>query len=164
MTSAGPVARPERTPYLADRCALVLHNGRCGRQRDSVRGEQLKGRQRLMSHSKAIRTVRIGKPEGLHARPAELFVSLALRFDAAIEVVKDDQRADAKSMLHVLTLAAVQGTELRIEAVGRDAAAAVDALAELVTRDFEVNGTDAPSIERAVGGELDETVDQRESD
>ena len=80
---------------------------------------------------------------GLHARPAELFVSLAIRFDAEIEVVKDDQRADAKSMLHVLTLAAVQGTELRIEAVGSDAVAAVDALAELVVSDFEVNGTDS---------------------
>ena len=117
-----------------------------------------------MNESKAMRTVRIAKPEGLHARPAELFVSLALRFDAEIEVVKEDQRVDAKSILHVLTLAAVQGTELRIEAVGRDASAAVDALAELVTSDFEINGTGISSTRRAVGGVLDETVDQRESD
>ena len=117
-----------------------------------------------MSQSKAIRTVRIAKPEGLHARPAELFVLLAIRFDAQIEVVKDDQRADAKSMLHVLTLAAVQGTELRIEAVGSDAAAAVDALAELVASDFEVNGTGGQKTERAAGGACDKTMDQRDSD
>ena len=118
----------------------------------------------MMNPSKAIRTVRIGKPEGLHARPAELFVSLAIRFDAQIEVVKGDRRADAKSMLHVLTLAAVQGTELRIEAVGSDAAAAVEALAELVASDFEVNGTGGQRTERAVGGACDETMDQRDSD
>jgi phosphotransferase system HPr (HPr) family protein len=94
-----------------------------------------------MGDPKATRTVLINKPEGLHARPAELFVSLATQFEAKIEVLKDDQRADAKSILHVLTLAAVGGTVLRLEAVGVDAEAAVAALAELVERDFSVDGT-----------------------
>jgi len=94
-----------------------------------------------MNGSKVTRTIVINKPEGLHARPAELFVSLALQFDAKIDVLKDDQRADAKSILHVLTLAAVEGTELRLEAVGMDAEAAVDALVELVLGDFANDGT-----------------------
>jgi phosphotransferase system HPr (HPr) family protein len=93
-----------------------------------------------MDEPKAARTVVVSKPEGLHARPAELFVRLANRFAASIEVIKDNQRVDAKSILGVLTLAAEQGTELRLEAVGGDAVEALDALVELVTNNFEVDG------------------------
>ncbi|OHB75655.1 MAG: hypothetical protein A2W31_01985 [Planctomycetes bacterium RBG_16_64_10] len=94
-----------------------------------------------MNDSRATGTVVVNKPEGLHARPAELFVSLARQFNATIDILKDDQRVDAKSILHVLTLAAVQGTELRLEAVGEDAAAAVAALVGLVASDFATNRT-----------------------
>jgi len=94
-----------------------------------------------MNDLRATRTVLISKPDGLHARPAEMFVSLATRFEAKIDVLKDDQRADAKSILHILTLAAVAGTVLRLEAVGADAEAAVAALAELVESGFSVDGT-----------------------
>ena len=94
-----------------------------------------------MNDSKATRTIVINQPEGLHARPAELFVSLASRFEAQIDVLKDDQRVDAKSILHVLTLAAVEGTELKLEAVGLDAEAAVEALAKLVQGNFSNDGT-----------------------
>ncbi len=57
-----------------------------------------------------------------------------------IEVIKDGERVDGKSILAILTLAAVQGTQLRIEATGPDADAALVAIADLFQRDFEVNG------------------------
>lgn len=92
-----------------------------------------------MAETTAYRTVVIANPQGLHARPADLFVKVASQYESNIEVIKDDERVDGKSILAILTLAAVQGTQLRIEATGRDAEAALDALAELVLRNFEDN-------------------------
>ncbi len=89
-----------------------------------------------MSESKLSRRVAIRNSQGLHARPAEMFARLASQFDAAIEVVKEGQRVDAKSILHILTLGAEQGQELLIEATGPDAQDALDALAELTENEF----------------------------
>lgn len=94
-----------------------------------------------MADPVVTRTVVVGNPQGLHARPAELFVKTASQYQARIEVIKDAQRVDGKSILNILTLAAVQGTELRIEASGPDAQAALDALSGLFERNFDVNGT-----------------------
>jgi phosphotransferase system HPr (HPr) family protein len=89
-----------------------------------------------MSETVATSRVRIINPQGLHARPADLFVKLANRFESVIEVVKDGERVDGKSILAILTLAALQGTELSIEARGRDADEALRALVELVEQGF----------------------------
>ena len=86
------------------------------------------------------RTV-INNPQGLHARPAQLFAGLAMQFDSDIEVIREDHRVDAKSILHVLTLGAVQGTELTLQARGSDAEAAIEALVRLVDSDFETDET-----------------------
>lgn len=94
-----------------------------------------------MEQSKVTRRVVIGNSQGLHARPAELFARLASEFDARIEVVKDKHRVDAKSILHILTLAASQGQELIVEATGKDAEEAVEALVDLVDRQFTVDDT-----------------------
>jgi phosphocarrier protein HPr len=93
-----------------------------------------------MSDGTLNRTVVVTNPQGLHARPADMFVKLASKFQAKIEVVKDGERVDGKSILAILTLAAVEGTYLHIEATGPDAASALEALAELVVRDFDENG------------------------
>ena len=89
----------------------------------------------------AQRTVVINNPQGLHARPAEVFARLALKFDSEIEVIRDSLRVDAKSILHVLTLGAAQGTELVLHAHGADAEAALEALARLVDSDFTSDET-----------------------
>jgi len=68
----------------------------------------------------------------LHARPAGAFVREAAAFGAEISVAANGKRANAKSILEVLALGAVGGTELRIAASGDDAAEAADRLADLV--------------------------------
>ncbi|MHB1034103.1 MAG: HPr family phosphocarrier protein [Pirellulales bacterium] len=80
--------------------------------------------------------------QGLHARPAHLFVKLANQFESKIEVVKDSQRADGKSILSVIALCAEVGSQLMIEATGQDANDALDALGQLVEQGFaaEENG------------------------
>ena len=57
-----------------------------------------------MSHSVAKKTVAIRNPEGLHARPADMFVRLAKQFDADIQVAKDNEFVDGKSIIMILTL------------------------------------------------------------
>jgi phosphocarrier protein len=93
-----------------------------------------------MAEASAFRIVVVSNPQGLHARPADLFVKLASQYQSTIEVIKDGERVDGKSILAILTLAAVQGTQLRIEATGPDADVALDAIADLFQRDIEVNG------------------------
>lgn len=87
------------------------------------------------------KTVVISNPQGLHARPAELFARLALQFESEIEVIRDSLRVDAKSILHVLTLGAAQGTELILQAKGEDAEDALEALARLVESNFATDET-----------------------
>ena len=93
-----------------------------------------------MSDSIERRTVIVTNPQGLHARPADAFVKLARKFSCKVEVIKDNERVDGKSILAILTLAAVEGTRLVIEAAGQDALAAVDALEALIAQDFEEQG------------------------
>jgi PTS system galactitol-specific IIA component len=73
---------------------------------------------------------------GLHARPAALFVTLAKTFNSAITVFCKDKKANAKSILNILSLGADNGCEIRIRAEGDDAAAALKALSELVESNF----------------------------
>jgi len=65
------------------------------------------------------------------------FVEVASRFGSAIDVISGDKRADAKSIMEVLMLAAEKDAELVIQAEGEDAEEAVEALAELVASKFD---------------------------
>jgi len=90
-----------------------------------------------MAEATVTRIVVVSNPQGLHARPAEVFVKTASQYQAKIEVNKAGYRVDGKSILNILTLAAVQGTELCLEATGPDAEAALSALSELFARSFD---------------------------
>jgi phosphotransferase system HPr (HPr) family protein len=80
--------------------------------------------------------VEVRNPSGLHARPAATFVKAAGGFAADIRVAnvtRDPAKdASAKSVLGVMGLAVARGHRIRLSATGADAAAAVDALVELV--------------------------------
>ncbi len=69
---------------------------------------------------------------GLHARPASQFVALAGRFQSEVTVGRDQEWVDGRSVLSLLSLAAGNGTRLRIRAVGVDAVEAVLALGEIL--------------------------------
>jgi phosphocarrier protein len=84
-----------------------------------------------------VTVVEIVNRAGMHARPASEFVKLAGSFTSEVWVEKDGLRVNAKSIMGVLMLAAECGSQLRIEANGDDADAALAALASLVQRGFE---------------------------
>lgn len=84
----------------------------------------------------SVREVVIENRLGLHARAAARFVQVASGFVSKITVVRGATRADGKSILGLLTLAAARGTTVRLEARGDDREAALDALAELISERF----------------------------
>jgi phosphotransferase system HPr (HPr) family protein len=75
---------------------------------------------------------------GLHARAAAQLVRLAGSFQSNIELKRmdNDVVADVKSILSVLTLAAVKGTELILEVEGGDEKRASQAIKEIFLDSF----------------------------
>lgn len=73
---------------------------------------------------------------GLYARPATFFIQKANEFKSSIWVEKEERRVNAKSLLGVLSLGIVGGTNIRIIADGADEESAVDGLVTLVESGF----------------------------
>ncbi len=83
-----------------------------------------------------VKEVLVQNQVGLHARPATFFIQKANEFKSSIWVEKEERRVNAKSLLGVLSLGIVGGTNIRITADGSDEEAAVDALVALVDSGF----------------------------
>ncbi len=79
--------------------------------------------------------VTVKSKQGLHARPAALFVQLANKFEASVTVKKGKEKVNGKSIMGILMLAAGQGSQIIIEADGEDAEAAILELERLVGSD-----------------------------
>jgi phosphocarrier protein len=73
---------------------------------------------------------------GLHARAATKLVQLASRFPCEVEVAREDQSANGKSVMGVLLLCGSKGTELEVRATGERAQECVDAIGELIANRF----------------------------
>lgn len=84
------------------------------------------------------KTTKIINKTGLHARPASDFVQAAGKFQADIRIkrVGDEEEANAKSIIFLLSLGLCQGEEVEICAEGEDEAEAVDQLIELINSGF----------------------------
>ena len=76
----------------------------------------------------------IKNSQGLHARPAALFVQIAVRFDSQITVKKDGELVNGKSIMGILMLGAQQNCTVILTADGEDAPKAIAELEEFLTR------------------------------
>lgn len=83
-----------------------------------------------------VKDVRVQNQVGLHARPATFFIQKSNEFKASIWVEKEERRVNAKSLLGVLSLGIVGGTDIKIIADGVDEQSAVDGLVKLVESGF----------------------------
>ena len=83
------------------------------------------------------RTVRIANDLGIHLRAAGQLVQLAGRFRSDVWIERNQLRANGKSIMSVLSLAASKGAEIRVTAEGEDAEDAVGAICGLIERGFE---------------------------
>jgi phosphocarrier protein len=93
-------------------------------------------RMAAMADTINTKTVTVSNRQGIHARPAHAIATLASRFKANIEIVRDGTVADGKSILAIMTLAAEQGTLLLLRATGEDAIAALQAVEQLIASGF----------------------------
>lgn len=73
---------------------------------------------------------------GLHARASAKFVSTAARFQSQIDVTKNSQTVNGKSIMGVMMLAANKGSELILEIDGPDEEAMNEALVQLINNYF----------------------------
>jgi phosphocarrier protein len=87
-------------------------------------------------HIMYMKDVTVKNQIGLHARPATFFIQKANEFKSSIWVERDERRVNAKSLLGVLSLGIVGGTDIRIIADGNDEQTAVDTLVGLIDSGF----------------------------
>ncbi len=73
---------------------------------------------------------------GLHARAAAMFVRLSNRFSSDIKLIKDSSEVNGKSILGILSLAAIKGSELKIVTTGEDAEEALGEIEKLIESGF----------------------------
>jgi phosphocarrier protein len=81
--------------------------------------------------------IKIRNPQGLHARPASIFVKIANRFESEVTVRKGSEAVNGKSIMGLMTLAANQGSSLELEVSGSDAAEAMAELEQFLVADTD---------------------------
>ena len=89
-----------------------------------------------MSQKPLIRNFVIRNRLGLHARAAAVLVALTSRFSSSIMIKKDSFEIDGKSILGVLSLAAICGTEVAITIEGEDSKLAMEEVSRLIESGF----------------------------
>ena len=82
------------------------------------------------------RELRVVNRMGIHARPATRIVEVTNSYKAKVQFTKDGEEVDGKSIFGVMTLAAVQGTVLKVRACGDDALDLLEALDTLFRTGF----------------------------
>lgn len=81
-------------------------------------------------------TTTIENKTGIHARPASLFVQTASKFKSKVQIKAKGKTVDAKSILMIMSMGLVKGTEITLAADGPDEAEAVQTLKELIDNKF----------------------------
>ena len=76
--------------------------------------------------------VTVRNKQGLHARPAALFVQVANKFDSRITVRRDKEEVNGKSIMGILMLGAEKESQIIIEADGVDAEIAILELEKII--------------------------------
>jgi len=80
--------------------------------------------------------VKVTNVLGIHARPSAKIAQLAAKFSCNVWLAVRGRRADARSIVGVMSLAAAVGSTITIETSGPDEEEAIDALTDLIGREF----------------------------
>lgn len=83
-----------------------------------------------------VKEIVVQNQVGLHARPATFFIQKANEYKSSIWIERDERKANAKSLLGVLSLGVTKGVSVTISADGSDEEEAVNSLVDLITSDF----------------------------
>ncbi|MEM7008023.1 MAG: HPr family phosphocarrier protein [Thermodesulfobacteriota bacterium] len=82
------------------------------------------------------RVLKIKNKLGLHARAAAVFVKTSSKYNSDIKIMKDGYKVNGKSILGVLSLAAIKGSEIQVVTSGTDADKAIKGIQELIDSGF----------------------------
>ena len=82
------------------------------------------------------RKIKIKNIQGLHARPASMFVRIANKFESDVTVRKGSDSVNGKSIMGILMLAASKGAKITLKAEGKDSVQAINILGELIENKF----------------------------
>ena len=80
----------------------------------------------------------VNNPQGLHARPAALFVQIANKYESDVIVKKGNDEVNGKSIMGLMTLAAEKGSAIRLKINGPDAKEAMEELEKVVSGETAV--------------------------
>lgn len=83
------------------------------------------------------KNILVSNTKGLHARAATKLAKLAMQFSATLSIEANGKKADCKSVMSILLLAASTGTLVTICADGSDEQAALTAIEALFADKFE---------------------------
>ena len=84
-------------------------------------------------HSKVLK---IKNKLGLHARASAVLVKTSSKYLSEVKIIKDDYEVNGKSILGVLSLAAIKGSEIQVIASGSDAENAIKGIENLIESGF----------------------------
>ncbi len=82
-------------------------------------------------------TIRLNNPDGLHARPAAIFVQVASRFSSELQLEAHGVTVNGKSIIGIMSLGAFHGEEITLTATGQDEKLMIKALQQLIESEFK---------------------------
>jgi phosphocarrier protein len=83
-------------------------------------------------------TIKLNNPEGLHARPAAIFVQVASKYQSELEIEAHEVKVNGKSIIGIMSLGAFNGEEITLTAKGQDDKQMIQALKALIEGEFKV--------------------------
>lgn len=85
----------------------------------------------LSKKHRATGKFKVNIERGLHTQPSSEIVKCASSFKSQVYLIYQRKAVNAKSLLSILTLTAVKGAQIHIEAQGEDAEEAVESIVYL---------------------------------
>ena len=82
-----------------------------------------------------VKEIVVKNAQGLHARPAAMFVQIASRYNSNVTIQKDDEKVNGKSIMGILTLGVQPGAKITLEIDGDDAEEVLGELEELLIKE-----------------------------
>ena len=99
-------------------------------------GDDTASKDAARAGSRVVKQLEICNKKGLHARASAKFVQTVEKYDAEVTVRRGTESVGGTSIMGLMMLAAGTGTVITVEASGPEAAAVIDALADLVSCRF----------------------------
>lgn len=75
---------------------------------------------------------KIINPQGMHMRPAQLFVNTMAKYQSDVTILFNGKTINAKSIMHLMAACIKQGSEIEIQCSGEQEADALKAAVDLV--------------------------------